>query len=180
MMHIQRLNTSSKELVSLAELKEYMRIEHDAEDNLLRTLQRSAYEWIEQFTCRSLLTTQWHFKSLPLKEGSEIQLCLPFPSLLEIEKVNHFHAPANKEAVKRYAIIEKNGMAYVCLQSKGFPVEIIYTAGFGADPDCVPEAFLHAIKVLVAYWFENREGSICGIPDTVEIFLRPYQIRRLI
>jgi len=179
-MHIQRLNASSKELVSLEELKEYMRIDHDAEDTLLNTLQRSAYEWVEQFTCRSLLTTQWRFKSPPLKEGSEIQLCLPFPGLLEIEKVNHFHTSVNKEAVKRYTILEKNGIAYVCLRSKGIPVEIIYTAGFGPHPDCVPEAFRHAIKVLVAYWFENREGSICGIPDTVEIFLHPYQVRRLI
>ncbi len=46
------------ELVSLRELKEHMRIGHDAEDNVLKSLQRAAYDWVEQFTSRSLLTTQ--------------------------------------------------------------------------------------------------------------------------
>lgn len=179
-MQIQRLNVSPMELVALEELKEYMRIEHDAEDALLKRLQRSAYEWVEQFTCRSLLTTKWCFKSLPLKEGSEIKLCLPFPNLLQIENVHHVFTPTNKEKIKRYIVQEKNNIPYVHLLSKGVPIEVIYHAGFGAHPDFVPEAFSHAVKVLVAHWYKNREGSICGIPDTVETFLHPYQIRRLI
>ena len=76
-MQIQRVNVSPMELVTLSALKEHMRIEHDAEDSLLKSLQRAAYDWVEQFTCRSLLTTQWKFSSLPLKGGSEIRLALP-------------------------------------------------------------------------------------------------------
>lgn len=179
-MQVKRFNVSPIELVTLTELKEYMRIEHDVEDTLLKSLQRSAYDWVEQFTCRSLLTTQWCFTSLPLKEGSEIHLCLPFPNLQKIEKVHHVFTSGNKEAVKKYSTLERHDIPYVCLLSKGVPVEVIYSAGFGAHPDFVPEAFRHAVKVLVAHWYENREGLICGIPDTVETFLRPYQIRRLI
>lgn len=179
-MHIQRLKLSPMELVTLGELKEHMRIEHDAEDNLLKSLQRAAYDWIEQYTCRSLLTTQWRLKSLPLKGGSEIHLSLPFPNLLEVEDVHHAFTPQNKEPVHRYTVHERNGISSVCLISKGVPIEVVYNAGFGAHPNFVPEAFHHVIKVLVAFWHEHREGLNCGIPDTVEIFLRPYMIRRIL
>ena len=179
-MQIQRLNLSPMELVSVDELKEHMRIDHDAEDALLKSLQRAAYDWVEQFSCRSLLTTQWRYQSLPLKGGSEVQLTLPFPNLLEVETVRHVFTSTNKEEALEYSIHERNGISYVCLVSKGVPVEVTYNAGFGPHPTFVPEAFHHAVKVLAAHWFQNREGSNCGIPDTVEIFLRPYQIRRLI
>lgn len=179
-MHIQRLTTSPPELVSLRALKEHMRIEHDVEDDLLRSLQRSAYDWVEQFTSRSLLTTQWRLLSLPLKGGSEIGQSLPFPNLLEVEEVFHIFNQSNKERERRYTIHERYGVPYIHLVSKGVPIEVLYSAGFGPHPSFVPEAFHHVIKVLVAFWYDNREGLSCGIPDTVELFLRQYQFRRLI
>ncbi len=179
-MQIQRLTVSPLELVSLRELKEHMRIDHDADDDVLKSLQRAAYDWVEQFTSRSLLATQWKFLSLPLKGGSEIGQSLPFPNLLEVEDVHHVFTSLNKERERRYTIHQRNGVPYICLVSKGVPVEVLYSAGFGPHPNFVPEAFHHVIKVLVAFWYQNREGLSCGIPDTVELFLRPYQIRRLI
>lgn len=43
-MQIQRVNISPMQLVSLAELKEYMRIEHEAEDGVIKNLQLAAYD----------------------------------------------------------------------------------------------------------------------------------------
>ncbi|MCE2716736.1 MAG: head-tail connector protein [Pseudomonadota bacterium] len=179
-MQLKRLLVTSDELVPLEELKEHMRIEHEDEDSLLKSLLRSAYDWVEQFTNRSLLTTQWCFKSLPLKKGSEINICLPFPDLIRIESVHHVFTPDHKELLRRFVIEEKNGLSYVCLLSKGVPIEIIYKSGFGESFDKVPEAIRQAIKVLAASWHENREGSFCGIPDTLRTFLHPYQVRRLV
>jgi hypothetical protein len=122
----------------------------------------------------------WKFSSLPLKGGSEVRLALPFSNLLEIQEVFHAFTASNKERVRKFSVQIKNGIPYLCLMSKGVPIEVAYSAGFGPHPDFVPEAFHHVIKVLVAHWYQNREGSNCGIPDTVELFLRPYQIRRLI
>jgi len=157
----------------------FMRIDHGAEDELIKSLQRAAYDWIEQFTGRSILTTQWRFLTTALKAGSEIRHALPFPNLLDIESAHHVLAFAKKEKVKRYTLDQRHGVEYLCLLSKGFPVEVIYNAGFGPHPRFVPEAFHLSVKILVAQWFENREGLSCGIPATVDTILRPYQIRRL-
>lgn len=179
-MQLKRLCVSAQELVSLEELKEYMRIEHEDEDSLIKSLHRSAYDWVEQFTCRSLLPTKWSFRSLPLKRGSEINLCLPFPRLIKVESAHHVITNDNKERIKRFSVYEKYDLSYFCVLSKGFPIEIIYEAGFDDNLEKVPEGICHAIKTLVAYWYENREGSICGIPDTVRTFLHPYHVRRVI
>lgn len=179
-MQLNRLCTPVQELVSLEELKEHMRIEHDDEDSLLRGLQRSAYDWVEQFTSRSLLSTKWCFTSLPSKVKGEIGLCLPFPNLLRIESVNHICTTANKERVKRFIIENKYNFSHICLLNKGMPIEVIYEAGFGPLIENVPAPIRQAIKVLSAHWYENREGSMRGILDTVRTFLHPYQVRRLI
>lgn len=183
-MNIQRVISSPAELVSVAELKEHLRIEHDAEDTILKNLQRAAYDWVEQFTGRSILTSHWKFLTEPLKGGTEVHFSLPFPDLLEVEEVHHVFRegknPSTREQIKYYTMNIRHGISYISLISKGAPIEILYSAGFGPHPDAVPQGFHHAIKILVAHWYQNREGIGCGIPETVEIFLRPYQIRRLI
>lgn len=178
-MQVSRVNLVSAELFPISELKAYMRIEHDVEDTLLKSLQRAAYDWVEQFTGRSILTTQWRFLTTPLRARSEVRHALPFPNLLEIESVHHFFSETKKEKVKNFTIEPHLGIEYLCLLSKGMPVEVLYSAGFGPHPRFVPEAFRQAVKMLTAQWFENREGLGCSIPTAVEIILRPFQIRRL-
>lgn len=167
------------QLVSLSALKAHMRISTKAEDTLIKDLQLAAYDWVEQFTGRSLLTTEWKFLTTGLRLGSEIRHAIPFPSLLSIESVKHVFSNEKKEETKKYSMEFRHGVEYLCMYSKGVPVEVVYNAGFGPHPQFVPEAFHHAIKVLVAQWFEEREGLGCGIPATIEAILRPYQIRRL-
>lgn len=179
-MQVQRINLSPVPLVSLDKLKSYMRIDHNAEDELIKDLQFAAYDWVEQFTNRSLLTTEWKFKTTPLKAGSEVRHALPFPNLLEITKVSHILSNIKHEETKAYSIDFRHGVEYLCAISKGVPIEIVYSAGFGPSARFVPEAFHQAIKILVALWYEEREGLGCGIPATVERILRPYQIRRLV
>ena len=179
-MQVQRMNLSPIQLVNLDTLKTYMRIEHKEEDNLIKDLQFAAYDWVEQFTGRSLLTTEWKLTTTTLKAGTEVRHALPFPSLLEISKVSHLFSNIKKDETKAYYMEFRHGVEYICAISKGVPIEIVYSAGFGPHPQYIPEAFHHAIKVLVALWYEEREGLGCGIPATVEKILRPYQIRRLL
>ena len=178
-MQVQRVNLSPMQLVSLTALKAHMRISTKTEDALIKDLQLAAYDWVEQFTGRSLLTTEWKFTTTSLKAGSEVRHALPFPSLLGIESVNHVFSNIKKEKTKKYTMEFRHGVEYICMLSMGVPIEIIYNAGFGPHPQFVPEAFHHAIKVLVALWFDEREGLGCCIPATIEAILRPYQIRRL-
>lgn len=179
-MQIQRVSFLPIQLVSLAKLKAYMKIDGNEEDELINDLQFAAYDWVGQFTGRSILTTEWKFITTPLKAGSEVRHALPFPSLLEISKVSNLYSNIKRDETKAYYIDFRHGVEYICAISKGVPIEVVYSAGFGPSAKFVPEAFHQAIKILVALWYEEREGLGCGIPATVERILLPYQIRRFI
>ena len=65
-------------------------------------------------------------------------------------------------------------------------IEINFTAGFGSLPGSVPAPIRHALLMLVAHWYENREPVLTGeraaairIPDTVSELLAPYRSVRL-
>ena len=54
------------------------------------------------------------------------------------------------------------------------------TAGYGDEASDVPAPIRHAIKLLVAHWFEQREPVVLGsapqeVPGTVAGLLLPYR-----
>ena len=66
-------------------------------------------------------------------------------------------------------------------------IEITFTAGYGPGGSSVPAQIRHALLMLVAHWFENREPVELGargagavrIPDTVSDLLLPFRSVRL-
>lgn len=56
-----------------------------------------------------------------------------------------------------------------------YPVEVRFTAGYGADGTAVPENFLQAMLLLIGHWYENREEAadvaITKIPMAAEDLL---------
>jgi uncharacterized phiE125 gp8 family phage protein len=63
-------------------------------------------------------------------------------------------------------------------------IEVAFTAGFGADASDVPATIRHALLLLVAHWYENREPVEIGtgvnaVPAMVSDLLAPYRRRRL-
>jgi len=62
--------------------------------------------------------------------------------------------------------------------------EVDFTAGYGDEADDVPGPIRHALKLLVAHWFERREVVVLGlgaqeVPATVAGLLLPYRRVRL-
>jgi uncharacterized phiE125 gp8 family phage protein len=62
-------------------------------------------------------------------------------------------------------------------------IELDCVAGYGDDGTSVPEPLKLALKMLVAFWFENRGDEPTGVPlkwpDEISRLLAPYQMRRL-
>jgi uncharacterized phiE125 gp8 family phage protein len=62
--------------------------------------------------------------------------------------------------------------------------EVDFTAGYGDEADDVPGPIRHALKILVAHWFERREVVVLGlgaqeVPATVAGLLLPCRRVRL-
>jgi uncharacterized phiE125 gp8 family phage protein len=62
--------------------------------------------------------------------------------------------------------------------------EVAFTAGYGDEADNVPGPIRHALTLLVAHWFEQREpvvlsGAPQEVPTTVAGLVLPYPRVRL-
>jgi len=64
----------------------------------------------------------------------------------------------------------------------GGHAEIRFASGFGSSPDDIPDDLRHAVQLLAAHFYENREAassSLTAIPLGVASLLAPYRPIRL-
>jgi uncharacterized phiE125 gp8 family phage protein len=179
-MQLVKITGPTIDLVGLSSLKEHLKIEHNVDDDLLRNLQKAAYEWVENYIGRTLLTSYWEYTITPFKQNCEVRQALPFPPLCNVESMHQIQPNGKKVALRRFTTEVHHGITYVCFVSQNLPIVINYSAGYGAKTTDVPEVIYLSVKTLTTCWYENREGLGCGIPPAVITLLSPYQIRRLI
>ena len=63
-------------------------------------------------------------------------------------------------------------------------IELDVELGFGAAATDVPDALRHAIRMLVAHWYENRGlaaigGTVAMLPASVNALIAPYRVLSL-
>lgn len=179
-MQLVKITRPTIDLVGLSALKEHLKIEHNLDDDLIRNLQKAAYEWVENYTGRTLLTSHWEYTITPIKQNLEVRQALPFPPLCNVETVHQIQPSGKKIVLRRFTTELRNGITYVCFISQNLPIIISYSAGYGASTTDIPEVIYLAVKTLTTYWYENREDLGCGIPPAVITLLAPFQIRKLI
>jgi uncharacterized phiE125 gp8 family phage protein len=95
-MQLSKTAAPTADLVNLSNLKEYLKIEHNVDDDLLRQLQKAAYEWIENYTGRTFLTTHWQYTINPIKQNCEVRHALPFPPVCEVEAIHQIQSNDKK------------------------------------------------------------------------------------
>lgn len=180
------------EPVTVAEVKNHLRVTDNLEDSLIAALIASARKYVEQITRRALITQTWrlYLDDFPADDCIE----LPYPPLASVTSVKYYDAndvlqtlsPSVYQTDNRSTPGEielvANGAWPATAYEKVNSVEIEYIAGYGASATAVPNPIRLAILHLVSHWFENREpygAALSTIPHTFEMILMPYRFLRL-
>jgi uncharacterized phiE125 gp8 family phage protein len=180
------------EPLSLSEAKAHLRLETDADDALVSSLVITSRLHIEAALGIALTSQQWTLvlDAWPARGA----VAIPMRPVTEVSEVR-LRAADGTPAVLDPAsyVLEGAGLPPRLVASNGpLPrpgravggIEIDFTAGFGADPDDVPEPIRQALKLLVAHWYEHREpieigSAATAIPAAVSDLLSPYSVVRL-
>ena len=179
------------EPVTLAEAKAHCRIDGTAEDAFVSSLITTSRLQIEQALGLALITQSWiwTFDAWP----SPGPVILPMSPVQAIDSVKIFAADGSPEVIEsgRY-VLDGNAMPARLLPTstnlpdpgaKALGIEIAFSAGFGTTPSLVPQPIRHALLLLVAHWYENREPiahkDMPRIPDFVSELLLPHRVVRL-
>lgn len=185
------------EPVTLAEIKAQCRVDHDDENELLNSLIVAARETVETLTGRALMTQTWDWKFHEFPEHDE-GLTIPLGQVTSITSITYLDTagasqtwsssdyrtdiPTGPKAA--LARIEPGyGISYPSTYDVMNAIAVRFVAGYGSTPETVPSSLCHAIKLLVAHWYQNREAIVVSIGGTatelplgVSALIWPYKV----
>lgn len=176
------------EPVSLADAKAWARIDHDAEDAVLELMIRAAREWCEHYQARRLINSTWMWT---LDRFPCDVLEPAFSPLVSVDAITYVDETGNTRTLdpSRYQvdttsepgrIVPAYGTSWPSARWQPAAITVRYTAGYGAEPNCVPASTRLGLLKLVAYWHENREAAAAGeVPAGVLAELDNERIIRL-
>jgi uncharacterized phiE125 gp8 family phage protein len=176
------------EPVSLAEAKAHLRIDADDEDALLNALIAAARIFIEKTLGLALITQGWSYFLDFWPRSSCVTLPIAPVQAVDSVTLHDVSGGAAELAASDYAVDALSLPARLVLKGGGPLViarelnafEIAFTAGYGDAAGDVPAPIRHALRLLVAHWFERREPVVLGlgateVPATIAGLLMPYR-----
>ena len=156
-------------VVSLAEAKLYLRIDPDdtIEDGLITSLIKSAVNQAEQFTLQIL----WQRELSLITPVSGAVKIYEYP-LISVETV----VDPDMD-VLTFETVETQGFTEVISDTAGFNT-VTLVACYGWDYEGgsdTPDDIETAIKEMIAYYYENRDNPVVGMPTIATLLLSPYR-----
>jgi len=187
------LSAPAQEPVTLAQTKEFLRVDDVNEDGFISTLIAAARLHVEGTTGRALISQNWRVICDNWPNNRIVNLPVgPLISLTDV-KVFDVDGGAHSLVLTQFQPETNVTPARIFLPKNidGLPlmrdraaIEIDYIAGFGATSDDVPNDLKQAIFSLIAYWFEHRDavviaGSGAVVPAGFDKLVAAYKRVRL-
>lgn len=169
--------------LSMTETKEYLRLDEQVDDGLIRGLILSANEFVENVTHRSLITRtlklsidsiyedknslQEGVYTAPYKRFYKNFIELPNSPVQSVTHVKYFDDANNEStwATSNYYVDTQREPARILLRDGGsFPtdlrkangLEVTYIAGYGNNPSDIPESLRLGMLQYVTFLYEHR------------------------
>ncbi len=168
--------------MTLADMKLFLRVDHDDEDDVIEALANAAIAWCEDYCNRKFVTSQTatfylsSFRNASLAYGPVTAITNVLyddttgtEQTLDTSKY-YFDTP-NDNAVRIYFHDVPDLEDY-----NSQPVRVVATVGLQPN-----NAVKHAVRLLAGHWYENRRTVVTGtiatsIPFAVEALLSSQRI----
>ncbi|MEO9599620.1 hypothetical protein [Parasphingorhabdus sp.] len=165
----------------IAEVRDFIRIDHQADDAAIDAFLRSAASLCEDFTGQMLIARSVT-DMLPARQVWQKLKRLPVQSISAVERVAADGNPSIL-AVEDYAVdIDSDGIGWIKLQhgDGGSRIRVAYSAGVAPDWGDLPAGLRQGIVRMAGYFYANRDGvDAGGPPSAVTALWRPYRRMRI-
>ena len=172
------------DVITTADLKLFLRVDHNEEDTLIEALRLAAINHVENY-CNvklgSVSATMYLDKfpvwfevpKGPVTAVNSIAYNVGPTETITLDTSTYFTDLARKPA--RIQVINPPSVYDYVYNG----VQVSLTLGY--DEASVPSAIVHAIRLLVGHYYEQRQESISGtiitnIPSGIHSLLNPYRI----
>lgn len=182
------LSGPAAEPLSLTEAKQFVRVEHNDDDELIAALILAARVHVERATRRVLITQDWRIVRDAWPVDGRVPV-LPAPVQLAIAArvyrsdgttVSLDLSSVTADVAAAPAILDFSLAAVPAPQRATAGIEIDVRAGYGDAAGDLPEPLRQAIRLLLAHWYEKRgiveAGATGGAPASVDALIAPYRV----
>jgi uncharacterized phiE125 gp8 family phage protein len=180
----------ASEPLSLADAKQFLRVEHGDDDAVITALIAAARAHVEAITRRALMAQTWRFVLDAWLANGRVAPRIGPLRTLSAARVYDTISHANVLDVQGFVVdVSANVIAapYWALPVPGRSVagiELDVICGFGAVASDVPKDLLQALKMLVAHWYDNRGvvaagGNVSMQPAGLCALIAPYRVLSL-
>lgn len=167
--------------VTLLEAKAQCRVDGDHEDVLIDRLVAAATARAQRFLRRRLID---QVVDVRVSRFARV-FPIPLAPVIEVESLRYIDPDGDEQVWDGTLTLVGSHAPSVAL-SGDFPatavrpdaVRVRLRAGYGADPQDVPDDIRHAVLMLIAHFYEHREAVVVGtsasvMPLAVESLLLP-------
>ena len=175
---------------SVAEAKAFLRVEHGDDDAVIAALIAAARGHVEALTRRALLLQRWRLVLDTWPADGRLSLRMgPLRSLIAARV---FDAANNTHSIDVETFVVDAAADVIASPCWSLPlpgrvaagIELDVELGYGATASDVPDALRHAIRMLVAHWYENRGLAAIGasaamLPGGLGALIAPYRVLSL-
>lgn len=193
-MGLTLVTPATLEPLTLQQAKDHLRVEHADDDSVIEPLIPTArlhVEGREGIYGRALLTQTWDWTLPGFPRRRDLQLLVPLPPLQTVDSVQYIDTagdPQTWDAAEYRADVTETpgtlepayGFDWPQAQAISAAVTIRFTAGWGVNPEDVPETIRWALLLMIGHWYTHRETAspddLKEIPLGAQALLAPYRI----
>ena len=176
------------EPVTVADLKNHLRVDHASDDVLIAGLIGAAREEVERATGMALIDQEWRLALDRLPVSGRV-LLLRHP-VRQVLTVTAYGIGGEPSVIAGYEADLKSRPARVHVEPRPDAlrlfngIEIDFVAGFGEAGTDVPDGLCRAVRLLAAHWYEFRASlgaadQPASYPAGYEQLIAGYRARRL-
>ena len=159
--------------ISLVEVKAQLRIEHADEDTYLNRLIDVGVAMVDAkgVLGQPMISQTWA-QWLPATPAHEVALALGPVQSVSAVKYFDVNGSMQTDTLSNFDIFgrsmntvikPKSGFNWPVAQQRSDAIKIEFVAGFGDAASDIPETIRHAMLMLIAFWYENRENELIGV-----------------
>lgn len=186
-MTLTTLTGPAAEPLLLGDAKAQLRLSSSDEDELITRLIITARQHVEHHTGLALITQTRRHSRDAWPPGRSVPLPVHPVQSVDVVRIHgaeeafavldpaHIHLAAAQRPAR---LSLRAGRAWPRPGRRQGGIEIDLTVGFGPSGEDVPAPLRHAMLLLVAHWFENREpmeASPGRLPHMVSALLAPFR-----
>lgn len=187
------VTAASAALVTLAEAKTHLRVDHSDDDTYISGLITAAVSYLDGYSGRlgrAILEQTWRVDFGSFSD----EMRLPVGNLMAVNSVTYYD-DSNAQQTLPSTVYQssvdgagaflslKPGQMWPAAFARNDAVRVTWSAGYGATVASVPAAIKHATLLLIGNWYDNRSASSTNnhqeIPFAVNALLMPFSVQQI-